>query len=154
MLDYINKHKGISIVVGLSIILLIIMIVIFVSLFFGGGGGVYGNRLKGIEEVEISTKDMSNIASSIEEKEEVESANVRLQGKIVYIIFELKSEVSVDTAKLIASNTLEKFSTEELAFYDICDLVKWTDIVEEKEVVRAIEGTKHHQKETITWSKS
>ena len=130
MLDYINKHKGISIVVGLSIILLIIMIVIFVSLFFGGGGGVYGNRLEGIEEVKLTNKFLTEIKDGLKEDESIVDANVRLQGKIVYIIFELKSEVSVDTAKLIASNTLEKFSTEELAFYDICYLVKWTDIVE------------------------
>ena len=154
MLNYINKHKGISIVVGLSIILLIIIIVIFAILFLGGGGSVYGNRLEGIEEVKLTNKFLTEIKDNLKEDESIVDANVRLQGKIVYIVFELKSEVSVDTAKLIASNTLEKFSVEELAFYDICYLIKWTDIVEEKEVIRAIEGTKHHKKETITWSKS
>ena len=55
---------------------------------------------------------------------------------------------------IMASNTLEKFSEEELSFYDFSYIVKWTNIVEEEEVITAIEGTKHHAKESITWSLS
>ena len=55
----------------------------------------------------------------------------------------------------MASNTLEKFSSEELAFYDISYLIKWTKInEEEKEEISAIEGTKHHLKDSISWSNS
>lgn len=154
MLDYINKHKGISIVVGLSLILLIIMLVIFVSLFLGSGENKYGNRLDGIEEVKLSNSFLQQIEDKLKEDESIVNANVRLQGKIVYIVFEVNSDIAVDTAKLIASNTIENFSSEELAFYDISYLIKWTKIVEEEEKIEAIAGTKHHLKEKITWSKS
>lgn len=154
MLDYINKHKGLSILVGLSLILFIIMSIIFVSLFFGSGESKYGNRLDGIEEVELADSFLEDIETKLKEDELIVDANVRLQGRIVYIVFEVNSDVSIDTAKLMAFNTLENFSEEELKFYDISYLIKWTNIVEEQEVITAIAGTKHHAKDSITWSKS
>lgn len=154
MLDYINRHKGLSVLVGLSLILFIIMLIIFISLFLGNGENKYGNRLEGIEEVKLTSSFLNEVEKKIKEDESVIDANVRLQGKIVYIVFEVTSDISNDTAKIMASNTLENFSEEELSFYDFSYLVKWTNIVEEKEEIKAIAGTKHHAKESITWSKS
>lgn len=154
MLNYINKHKGLSIVVGLAIILFIILLIIFISLFIGGSDSKYGNRLDGIEEVELSNKFLKEIKTTLEEKENVVSANVRLQGKIVYILFEVNSDVSKDTAKEIANSTLEKFSEDELEFYDISYIVKWTITTDGVEEISAIEGTKHHLKDSISWSKA
>jgi len=154
MLDYINKHKGLSILVGLSLILFIIMLIIFISLFFDSGKSKYGNRLDGIEEVELTSSFLNSIETKLKEDESVVNANVRLQGKIVYIVFEVNSDVSVETAKIMASTTLENFSNEELSFYDFNYLVKWTNIIEEKEEISAIAGNKHHSKDSITWSKS
>jgi len=155
MLDVINRHKGLSIVLGLSLILFIIMLIIFGSLFLGNGEGKYGNRLDGIEEVKLSNSFLKEIETGLEEDERIISSTVRLQGKIVYINFEVNSDVSVDTAKEIANSTLEKFSEEEMAFYDFSYLVKWTTENEEGEkVTNGIAGTKHPKKESITWSKS
>lgn len=159
MLNYINKHKGLSVVVGLSLILLIIMLAIFISLFFSNGEDKYGNRLDGIEEVKISSSFLKEIETKLKEDENIVEANVRLQGKIIYIVFEVNNDISTDTAKLMASTTLEKFDEEELSFYDISYLIKWTKIIETeegktKEEVTAIAGTKHPLKDSITWSKS
>jgi len=154
MLDYISRHKGLSIVIGLSLILFIILVFIFVSLFLGNGEDKYGNRLDGIEEVKLSNKFLNEIETKLKEDESIKEANVRLQGKVVYIVFEVNSDVSVETAKIMASTTLENFSNEELSFYDFNYLVKWTNIIEEKEEISAIAGNKHHSKDSITWSKS
>jgi len=154
MLDMINRHKGLSIVLGLSLILFIILLIIFIKLFSSTGNDKYGNRLEGIEEVELSNSFLKEVESNIEEDENVIEATVRLQGKIVYINFELNSEVSKDTAKEIAASTLDNFTEEELSFYDFSYLVKWTPLEEEGEEISAIAGTKHHLKESITWSKS
>jgi len=150
MLDMINRHKGLSIVLGLSLILFIILLIIFIKLFSSTGNDKYGNRLEGIEEVELSNSFLKEVESNIEEDENVIEATVRLQGKIVYINFELNSEVSKDTAKEIAASTLDNFTEEELSFYDFSYLVKWTPLEEEGEEISAIAGTKHHLKESIT----
>lgn len=159
MLNYINKHKGLTIVVGLSLILFIIMLGIFISLFFSNGEDKYGNRLDGIEDVKLSNTFLQELEKNLKEDESVVDANVRLQGKIVYIVFEVNSDISTDTAKLMASNTLEKFDEEELSFYDISYLIKWiktkeTEDGKTEEEITAIAGTKHPLKESITWSKS
>lgn len=151
MLKFVNKHKGLSVLIVLTLILFIIIFVIFASLFSINGESKYGNRLDGIEEVKLTKSFLKDVEKSLEEDESVVGATVRLQGKTVYIVFEVKSDISEATAQLIASKTLEKFSTEELAFYDLCYIVNWKEIVEEKEVITAIEGTKHHSKENITW---
>lgn len=159
MLDYISRHKGLSIVIGLSLILFIILVFIFVSLFLGNGEDKYGNRLDGIEEVKLSSKFLNEIETKLKEDESIKDANVRLQGKVVYIVFEVNSDITTNTAKQIATNTLESFDEEELNFYDISYLIKWTTIEtdeegNEKEKVTAIAGTKHPLIEGIAWSKS
>lgn len=154
MLNVINRHKGLSIVLGLSLILFIIMLIIFVSLFFGNGNGKYGNRLEGIEDVKLSNSFLNNIEKSLDDDERIINSEVRLQGKIVYINFEVNSDVSIDSAKEIASLILSNFSEEELKFYDFSYLIKWTIESEEGNVVSAIAGTKHPLKENITWSNS
>ena len=154
MLNYINKHKGLSILIGLSLILFIIMLILFVSLFFGNGKGIYGSRLEGIEEVELNESFLESVQNKLTEDELVKDANVRVQGKIVYFVFEVNEDVSVENAKSIASSTLVDFTEEELAFYDLSYIIKWTKIEEEQEKIISIQGTKHHAKENIVWSKS
>jgi len=155
MLDLINRHKGLSIVLGLSLILFIIMLIIFIGLFVGSGEGKYGNRLYGIEDVELKNSFLKDIEKSLEEDERVIDSTVRLQGKIVYVDFEANSDITNDTAKEISNTVLTKFSEEELAFYDFSFLVKWVKENEEGEkVISGIAGTKHPAMEGITWSKS
>ena len=158
MLNLINRHKGLSIVTGLALILLVIMFIIFISLFSSNGNDKYGTRLDGIEDVELT--NLKEIKSSLEEKDEVTKATVRLQGKLVYIDFTVNSDVSVTTMKDIATSTLDSFSEEELEFYDISYIISWTTIETEtvdeeeveKEVKHSIQGTKHHLKDNISWS--
>lgn len=154
MLNFINKHKGLSMIIGLSLILFVIMLVIFISLFFGNGKDSYGNRLEGIEEVKLSNNFLTELKNTLKDKDEVVEANVRLQGKIVYIVLQLNPDVSVDNAKNISNSTLEKFSQEELDFYDISYLIKWEKETEEGTETSGIEGYKHPSKDSITWTKS
>ena len=116
MLNYINKHKGLSIVFGLALILFIILLVIFISLFTGGSKSKFGNRLDGIEEVELSNKFLNQIETELEENENVVDANIWIVGKRLSIQFEISSEELKDDAKEMANSTLSKFSEEELEY--------------------------------------
>lgn len=154
MLKFINKHKGLSIVIGLSLILFIIMLIIFISLVFSRGKGAYGNRLDGIENVKLEKSFLDSIKEELTNDTGIAKAKVRLQGKIVYIDMEAEEDTSVDTAKELSSKILEKFSKDELEFYDICYMIKWTKENENKEKeITVIEGTKHPLKENISWIK-
>ena len=153
MLNFINKHKGLSIVCGLALILFIIVFIILISLFITTGKGTYGDRLDGIEDVKLSDSFLNEVKTSLEENDNIESANVRLQGKIVYIEFQDKSDVSTDEVKSISDEVLEKFSEDELKFYDFSFIVKWISETDDGEKTTAIEGYKHHNKTIISWTK-
>lgn len=153
MLNFVNKHKGLSIVCGLALILFVIILIILISLFITTGKGTYGDRLDGIEEVKLSNSFLDEVKSSLTDNDNIEDATVRLQGKIVYIDFEVKSDVSKDAAKSISDEVLTNFTEDELSFYDFNFIIKWA-LEEDEEEMSVIQGYKHHNKQIISWTNS
>ena len=118
ILNFMKKNIFLTII-SLFILISLIIIAIVSFKFFINGNNKYGNRLDGIEEVEITSEEKKEIASTIEENDNVNNAIVRIQGKIIYITIEYTEETSIDQAKEIANNSLENFSEDELNFYDV-----------------------------------
>ena len=87
--------------------------------YFGNGGSKYGDRLDGIEAAIISDDKKSEVANSIKEGKNVKDATVTITGKIIYIRIAFEAGADLETSKAIAVKTLEQFSDEEKAFYDI-----------------------------------
>ena len=96
---WINKNKGLSIIILLALVLFIIMIIIFAQLLIGGSSNKYGNRLDGIENVKISSDTYENVKLELQDSQVVESSEVRLQGRIVYTTIVLKDDTGIDKAK-------------------------------------------------------
>lgn len=118
-MDFIKKHKKATII---CFILLVIFIALFLFLrifMVDSKKDKYGNRLDGIEKVQISDETISKMTQDINALEEVEKIEYRLQGRLIYLSLEVKAEVSKDTAKEIAAKTLNYFTDEEKAYYDI-----------------------------------
>lgn len=147
---WIKRNIGFSIIIFLALILLIIMTVIVVDMLVGGSNNKYGNRLEGIEKVEIAKKTYKSVEEELTGSNLVESAEVRLQGKIVYTTIVLKSDASVSTAKDLASQSLKNYSEEQLKYYDFSFFLKWKG--EEKDTI--VTGNKHHNLDSISWVKS
>lgn len=147
---WINKNKGLAILLLLTIIFVIILLIIFIELLIGGSSNKYGNRLDGIDKVKISNETYESVKKEVEDTELVEKVETRLQGKIVYTTIELKDGITVEKAKEIAGNTLDNYSEDELKYYDFSFFLKWKG--EEKDTV--ITGNKHHNLDSITWVKS
>lgn len=147
---WIKKNKGLSVLLLLTIIFLIVIIIIFVELLVGGSKDKYGNRLEGINEVKVSAETYKSVEEEVKNTDLVEEVETRLQGKIVYTTITLKGDTSVDKAKEIASNTLDNYSDSQLKYYDFSFFLKWKG--EEADTV--IAGNKHHELDTITWTKS
>ena len=148
--EWAKNNKGLAIVILLSLVLLIVLIIMSIQLFIGGSSSKYGNRLDGIKDVKIADDTCKGVKEEVEETGEVESIDIRLQGKIVYTTIVLKSETSTDKAKEIASATLDNYSEKELKYYDFSFFLKWN--TEDGETV--ITGNKHHSLDEISWVKS
>ena len=143
------KKNIFLIIMSLFVLTGITIILVVMFKFFISGNNEYGNRLNGIEKVEITKKDMSEIASSIEENEMVANASVRLQGKIIYITIKYNEGINKEQAKQVATSTLEKFSAEELEFYDLGYFLS-----SEGESGFNVTGSKKAKKENISFIRS
>lgn len=148
---WIKKNTGLFIVLLLTFVLLVFIMVIFVKLLMGNSADKYGNRLDGIEEVEIDNDTYDGVKEEVMDTELAEEVSVRLQGKIVYTTIVLKSDTGTSKAKELASNTLDNYTEEELSFYDFSFFLKWEN---EEEGDTVITGNKHHDLDSITWVNS
>ena len=144
------RHKLLTIICFMAFAIIVFMLYIFFSLFIGGND-IYGDRLKGIEKVEISKKELSEVSKKLEGKDEVVKASARIQGKIIYINIKYKDSVSVARAKEIAVGALENFEKEEKSFYDIGFY-----LTQEKKDNSGfkITGSKNAKLDSVSWIKS
>ena len=151
MKELIKKHKKLAIAIGVSLILLIIIIAFFAMLLIGGSSNKYGNRLDGIEEVEITNDELDTITIEMKEKEGVKDASVRIQGKIINVILTFNSDIDSAKAKEIATSTLESFSEEQLNFYNVQYFLT-RESTGEEDTPYVVTGNKHPSKEEIGWT--
>lgn len=117
-----KKFKiDLSIIIFIAVLLLAAGLVIFLTI--GNGGSKYGERLKGIEKISFNKKDKNKIIDGIKANENVNSASLDIQGKIIYIIVDVKENVSLDDAKNIVNESLNNFSDAVKGYYDINALI-------------------------------
>lgn len=153
-MNIIKRHKGLAIVLGLTLILLVIIFIIFSRMIFTTGKSEYGDRLNNLTEVRKSVLD--DVKSGIEENENVQNATVRIQGRIIYTDINVNKSMTKDKAKEIAAKTLEKYSEEALKDYDFEFLIKQEEQLDDEGNNKSytIAGTKHPDKEKISWTRN
>ncbi len=150
-----KENRVLAVIFGLAALFILIFIIMLFSILIGGGNDPYGDRLDGIEKVEISKKKLTNIESSINDNDQVKESNVRIQGKIIYVTIDYINGVNLDKAKEIANSVLDEFSDDEKDFYDFEFLLKEeTDESNSEYNSFKAAGTKHPSKDSITWTKS
>ena len=125
-MNFIKRNKKLLVVIVIFLVSLVGAIQLK-NILFPSGGAIYGNRLEGIEEVEIS-KDLDKQVLEL------------LKDGI------MKADV---TAKSYADKTLTLFAEKQLKYYDIQVFMKKD--VESKEF--PIIGYKHQDKSGFTWTK-
>ena len=125
--DFYKRNRVYSILMIISIIC-IVSILVGVVLYFVGqtNKDKYGNRLNGIESIEIKKDKISEIEANITENELVKETNINVKGKLIYVVITLNTGKHSD-AEAIAQSSLELFSEKERAFYDIQYIVSNED---------------------------
>lgn len=148
--DLIKRHKVLFIFCIVVLVALIILLVVFLQMTINTSGR-YGNRLDGIEEVEISKDTLTDISTSLEEKEEVSKAKLRIQGKIIYVDITFNKGTTKDKGKEIASSTVSEFSDDEQDFYDFSFVLN--EDSEEENAWSSI-GSKNSKDADISWTRN
>ncbi len=147
-MKYIKKNKKTFIAIGIFLIFVALLIPIKLTFFPDKGKAIYGDRLKGIENVKITDSDLKKVETALKDKPVV-STSTRISGKTVEIIITVEAEVSLDVAKEIGNEAIGPFKDNQKSYYDFqIFITKETESTE-----FPIIGYKQHNLSKITWTK-
>ena len=150
----IKRHKGLAIVGGLTLILLVVIFAVFSRMIFSNGKGEYGDRLNNI--VNIPETLTSKVIEEFKTKDEIDDIKIRTQGKIVYITITFGENVGKDTAKDIAGKILELYDDEIKGCYDFEFILTQKEKLDEEgnDTAFTVVGTKHPEKDGVSWTRN
>ena len=145
----IRKKVIIKVLIAIILLILSVWLALFLKEFFFSSDAkvIYGTRLKGINKHKISKETISSVEDSI--KKEVSSVNVRVTGKLIYIVIKVKENTTLETAKALGAKAIEGFSADKKAFYDIQIMID----SESENSQYPIIGYKQRSRQNITWTK-
>ena len=125
--EFYKRNRVYSILMLISLVCIVSILVGVIVYFIGQTSkDKYGNRLDGIESVQIKKDKISEIENKITENELVSSTNIDIRGKLIYVDIVLKTGKHTDS-EAIAQASLELFTKEEKEFYDIQYIVENSD---------------------------
>ena len=110
---------GIILVVWLTVF--VIIVVVF---FYGSSKSKYGNRLDNIKDIPITDKLQEDIINSFKEDELIDSVDINVKGKIIYIDVKTLEGEKVSSVKTLAEESISLFSESILKNYDISFFIK------------------------------
>ena len=151
ILNEIKKNKYTSIAIIAFVVLLILVFILYKAIMPSLGTPVYGNRLDGIEKVEITTTKINELDKALEEETYVTNAKTNLSGKTLNTIITVKEGTKAATAKKITSKVLSKFDKDQIAYYDFQVFIKNEN---DKEKSYPIIAYKNKSNENFSYSQS
>lgn len=114
-----KNNRIYCILMSISLFCLAIIVMLFGIYFINQtNNDIYGNRLNGIESMEISDSKKDEIVNVIKESDKVDRASINIKGKIIYVNVYL-IDGNRDLANSIAVKVLNVLDDDMKDFYDI-----------------------------------
>ena len=146
-----KEQRIFTILMSIVIVCVILISTILVQCFYvGNGSNKYGDRLEGIEKVEISSSRQSDYKANLTNNTKVKSTDFMITGKIIYITIQFQEKVDLVEAESIAQKSLESFSDDEKAFYDFMFTLKENSSANTEGFI--ISGAKNKNSPKIVWN--
>lgn len=152
MKKVIKENRILFILAIIIIIALVLIGVGLISYFYGNDTNSYGDRLKDKDKYPLKSTLSDDIKSLYTKG--VNSVKVDVKGKIIYIIIDVEDGTSKIDAEGYAVKSLEKFTAEELDYYDIQFMVtsKNEKEVEGQSKIYPIAGAKKAKNSQVIWT--
>lgn len=112
------ENRVLFVLFVIILVCLLLIMGVFLKYFFGASSSSYGDRLDGIQEVEVTDELKNNFLTSIREDDLIQEATLNTKGKIIYISLTFKDGVSLVEAQSKAQASLQFFEEKYLNFYD------------------------------------
>lgn len=119
LIKELKQNKFTTIVFCLFLGLFLIGWLVFGLVMPKNGTPNYGNRLDGIEEVEVTKDQTSSLVAELKSKDYVTNASTHVSGKIINVLVETKKGTKTSTAKTLGKVVLKAFDEKQIKFYDI-----------------------------------
>ena len=146
-----NENRTLFIILMIALVcILISFILLFKYFYFGNGQSKYGDRLQGIETVEINNNRIDEIKNNISQDPIVSSINIDIIGKIIYTKIIFNESATLVEAESVAVKSLELFTDDEKNYYDF-EFTLYQDSTEQKEGFR-IMGAKNVNGSNLVWN--
>ena len=130
MKKFIKEHKKQCIIGGIIFLVLFFTIIIWLFIVPVFSNNKYGDRLKDIENHEISSSSIDKIENTLKENQQVKDVTYHNEGRILNFIITVSNEMTSDDAKKLCDTISENLSDDDKSYYDIQVLI---DTEEENE---------------------
>ncbi len=148
-MDFIKKNKFTALAIGCFLVLVLILVQVKNTFFPDMKTAIYGNRLDGIKDIEITKKELSTLKDTLEKNETVSKVSTIINGKIVNVMITVGEELGVNQAKELAGLAYQEFTKEQQQNYDFQVFVQKTNDAPDFPII----GYKHHKREEFSWTK-
>ena len=147
MKKIVDKHMSLIVAIGIALLVFVGFMILKGIFFPSEAKAIYGNRLEGRSEVEITDETKNKIKEDLNAG--TTSVNVRIAGRIIYIDVKGDGSLTVPAAKELGNKALAVFSDKEKAYYDIQIIIENDTNTTQFPII----GYKHHTKTAISWTK-
>lgn len=144
-MKFIKKHKKKFIIGAIALFVLLLAYIIW-TMLPNSSKSLYGDRLDGIEDVEITDKNLADVESALEEVDGIKEASSDIKGRLINFSVEVEDGVATSIADTLGPIVIDNFSSEELEYYDLQIFVNGES--EEYSVI----GYKHKTSDSFVWS--
>ena len=149
MKNFIKNNKVTTVAFIICVIFVVFVFVIKLTFFPNEAKAIYGDRLDGIEEVEITKSEQSDIKKALEGRDEVKDASCDIQGRILNVIITVNDDVELDSAKGLTSSITDNLEDDQKSFYDIQVFISKDNDDSRFPII----GYKHQNKDGFSWTK-
>ena len=147
--NFIKNNKVTVVAFIICVIFVILVFALKLTFFPNEGTAIYGDRLDGIEEVEITDKQQEDIIKSLEEKDEVKNADTDIKGRTLNVLITVNDDVELDPAKALTSSVIDNLEEDQTSYYDIQVFIS----KDNDDTRFPIIGYKHQNKDGFSWTK-
>lgn len=149
MKNFIKNNKVTVVAFIICVIFVILVFAVKLTFFPNEGTAIYGDRLDGIEEVEITDKQQEDIIKSLEDKDEVKEVSCDIKGRTLNVLITVNDDVELDPAKALTSSITENLEEDQTSYYDIQVFIS----KDNDDTRFPIIGYKHQNKDEFSWTK-
>ena len=149
MKNFIKNNKVTVVAFIICVIFVILVFAVKLTFFPNEGTAIYGDRLDGIEEVEITDKQQEDIIKSLEDKDEVKKVSCDIKGRTLNVLITVNDDVELDPAKALTSSITENLEEDQTSYYDIQVFIS----KDNDDTRFPIIGYKHQNKDGFSWNK-